>query len=129
MSDVFWEAQNDADDVEQSELHYRRPWWVTAGAVVNLLLLFAVVPIGILSLIPFFFLVYVYFAGVLVWASPVLVLLNSAIFWWSFRRKQAATTALAALGIAFVTVSFVVTAIWQPELVILGVSFPDSPEP
>ncbi|WP_458115298.1 hypothetical protein [Arthrobacter sp. D2-10] len=123
MSDVFWDAQEPDDVEEGSELRYKRPWWVTAGAVVNLLLLFAVVPAGFLALIPFFFLIYVFFAQILVWISPVLILLNIAVFWWSFRRKQAATTALAALGLAFVAVSFVVLMIWQSEIVILGVRF------
>jgi hypothetical protein len=123
MSNVFWAAQDEADHPEESELRYRRPLWVSLGAVVDLLLLFAIVPVGILSLIPFFFLIYIYLAQVLVWISPVLLLLNIALFWWSFRRKQAATTALAALGIAFVTVSFVVVGLWQAQVVILGISF------
>lgn len=123
MSDIFWKAQEQTDQPEVSEIRYKRPLWVTLGAVVDLLLLFAVVPVGILSMIPFFFLIYIYLAQVLVWISPVLLLLNIAIFWWSFRRKQAATTALAGLGIAFVTVSFVVVALWQAQIVILGISF------
>ncbi len=123
MSNVFWEAQEESDLPDESELRYKRPWWVTVGAVVDLLLLFAIVPVGILSLIPFFFLIYIYLAQVLVWISPVLLLLNAAVFWWSFRRKQAGTTALAALGIAFVTVSFVVVALWQAQVVILGIRF------
>jgi hypothetical protein len=121
VSDVFWEAQED-EEPEQSELTYRRPWWVTVGALVDLILLMIVVPVGILSLIPFVFLVYVFFAQVLVWISPVLILLNAFIFWWSFRRKQAATTALAALGIAFVTLAFVVVRLWQAPIVILGLT-------
>lgn len=122
MSDVFWDAQDPDDDIEEeSELRYRRPWWVTVGAVVDLLLLLAIVPAGILSLIPFFFLIYVYLAQVIVWISPALVLMNIAVFWWSFRRKQAATTALAALGLAFVAVSFVVLMLWQAQIVIFGV--------
>ena len=123
MSDVFWDAQEPDDADEESELRYKRPWWITVGAIVNLLLLFAVVPAGFLSLIPFFFLIYVYFAQILVWISPVLILLNIAVFWWSFRRKQAATTALAALGLAFVAVSFVVLMLWQAQIVILGMRF------
>lgn len=123
MSDVFWDAQDSDDEVEESELRYKRPWWVTVGAIVNLLLLFAVVPAGFLALIPFFFLIYVYFAQILVWISPVLFLLNVAVFWWSFRRKQAATTALAALGLAFVAVSFVVLMLWQSQIIILGMRF------
>ena len=123
MSDVFWDAQDSDDEVEESELRYKRPWWVTVGAIVNLLLLFAVVPAGFLALIPFFFLIYVYFAQILVWISPVLILLNIAVFWWSFRRKQAATTALAALGLAFVAVSFVVLMLWQSQIIILGMRF------
>lgn len=123
MSNVFWDAQDSDDDVEESELRYKRPLWVTFGAVVNLLLLFAVVPAGFLALIPFFFLIYVYFAQILVWISPLLTLLNIAVFWWSFRRKQAATTALAALGLAFVGVSFVVLMLWQAQIVILGIRF------
>ncbi|MFJ6278357.1 hypothetical protein SAMN04488693_103253 [Arthrobacter subterraneus] len=123
MSDVFWDAQDSDDEVEESELRYKRPWWVTVGAIVNLLLLFAVVPAGFLALIPFFFLIYVYFAQILVWISPVLILLNIAVFWWSFRRKQAATTALAALGLAFVAVSFVVLMLWQSQIIILGIRF------
>lgn len=123
MSDVFWDAQEPDDVEEESELRYKRPWWVTIGAIVNLLLLFAVVPAGFLALIPFFFLIYVFFAQILVWISPVLVLLNIAVFWWSFRRKQAATTALAALGLAFVAVSFVVLMLWQAQIVILGIRF------
>ncbi|MHA7191048.1 hypothetical protein ACX80N_12235 [Arthrobacter sp. MDT2-16] len=119
MSDVFWEAQ-EQEEPEASELAYRRPWWVTVGAVVDLILLLVVVPVGVLSLIPFVFLVYVYFAQLLVWISPVLLALNVAIFWWSFRRKQAATTALAGLGIAFVTLAFVVVRLWQAPIVILG---------
>ncbi|MGV0111265.1 MULTISPECIES: hypothetical protein [unclassified Arthrobacter] len=121
MSDVFWDAQ-DEEEPEPSELAYRRPWWVTLGAVVDLVLLLVVVPVGILSLIPFVFLVYVFFAQVLVWISPVLLILNALIFWWSFRRKQAATTALAALGIAFVTLAFVVVRLWQAPIVILGLT-------
>lgn len=121
MSDVFWDAQ-DEEEPEPSELTYRRPWWVTLGAVVDLVLLLVVVPVGILSLIPFVFLVYVFFAQVLVWISPVLLILNALIFWWSFRRKQAATTALAALGIAFVTLAFVVVRLWQAPIVILGLT-------
>ncbi|MEC5198057.1 hypothetical protein RCH21_000265 [Arthrobacter sp. PL16] len=121
MSDVFWEAQED-EEPEPSELTYRRPWWVTVGALVDLILLMIVVPVGILSLIPFVFLVYVFFAQVLVWISPILILLNASIFWWSFRRKQAATTALAALGIAFVTLAFVVVRLWQAPIVILGLT-------
>ena len=121
MSDVFWEAQEEAEP-EAPELAYRRPWWVTVGALVDLILLLVVVPVGILSLIPFVFLVYVYFAQLLVWISPVLLVLNVAIFWWSFRRKQAATTALAALGIAFVTLAFVVVRLWQAPIVILGLT-------
>jgi hypothetical protein len=123
MSDVFWDAQEPDDVEEESELKVKRPWWVTVGAIVNLLLLFAVVPAGFLALIPFFFLIYVYFAQILVWISPVLVLLNIAVFWWSFRRKQAATTALAALGLAFTAVSFVVLMLWQAQIVILGIPF------
>jgi hypothetical protein len=123
MSDVFWAAQDETDQPEVSEIRYKRPLWVSLGAAVDLLLLFAIVPVGILSLIPFFFLIYIYLAQVLVWISPVLLLLNIAVFWWSFRRKQAATTALAALGIAFVTVSFVVVALWQARIVILGIPF------
>ncbi len=123
MSNVFWDAQDDTDDDGESELRYRRPWWVSGGAVIDLLLLLAIVPVGILSLIPFFFLIYIYLAQVLVWVSPLLVGLNAAIFWWSFRRKQAATTALAALGLAFVAVSFVVLLLWQAQLVILGIPF------
>jgi hypothetical protein len=123
MSDVFWAAQDETDQPGVSEIRYRRPLWVSLGAVVDLLLLFAVVPVGILAMIPFFFLIYIYLAQLLVWISPVLLLLNIAIFWWSFRRKQAATTALAALGIAFVTVSFVVVALWQAQIVILGIRF------
>lgn len=121
MSDVFWDAQ-DEEEPEPSELTYRRPWWVTLGAVVDLVLLLVVVPVGILSLIPFVFLVYVFFAQVLVWISPVLLILNALIFWWSFTRKQAATTALAALGIAFVTLAFVVVRLWQAPIVILGLT-------
>jgi hypothetical protein len=121
VSDVFWEAQED-EEPEPSELTYRRPWWVTVGALVDLILLMIVVPVGILSLIPFVFLVYVFFAQVLVWISPILILLNASIFWWSFRRKQAATTALAALGIAFVTLAFVVVRLWQAPIVILGLT-------
>ena len=121
MSDIFWETQED-DGPEPSELTYRRPWWVTLGALVDLILLLVVVPVGVLSLIPFVFLVYVYFAQLLVWISPVLLVLNVAIFWWSFRRKQAATTALAALGIAFVTLAFVVVRLWQAPIVILGLT-------
>lgn len=120
MSDVFWDAQDD-DEPEPSELTFKRPWWVTIGAVVDLILLLVVVPVGILSLIPFVFLVYVFFAQLLVWISPVVLVLNIAIFWWSFRRKQAATTALAALGIAFVTLAFVVVGLWQSPVVILGI--------
>ncbi|MDQ0735493.1 hypothetical protein [Arthrobacter agilis] len=120
MSDVFWDAQEDEPEV--SELTYRRPWWVTVTALVDLVLLLVVVPVGILSLIPFVFLVYVFFAQVLVWISPVLLALNVAVFWWSFRRKQAATTALAALGIAFVTLSFVVVGLWQAPVVVLGLT-------
>jgi hypothetical protein len=123
MSDVFWDAQDD-DAPEPSELTYKRPWWVTIGAVVDLILLLVVVPVGILSLIPFVFLVYVFFAQLLVWISPVMLVLNIAIFWWSFRRKQAATTALAALGIAFVTLAFVVVGLWQSPVVILGIPLP-----
>jgi hypothetical protein len=123
MSDVFWDAQEPDDVEEESELKVKRPWWVTVGAIANLLLLFAVVPAGFLALIPFFFLIYVYFAQILVWISPVLVLLNIAVFWWSFRRKQAATTALAALGLAFTAVSFVVLMLWQAQIVILGIPF------
>ena len=122
MSDVFWEAQDEADQPEVSEIRTKRPLWVSFGAVVDLLLLFAVVPAGILAMIPFFFLIYIYLAQLLVWISPVLLLLNIAVFWWSFRRKQAATTALAALGIAFVTVSFVVVTLWQARIVILGIA-------
>ncbi|MUK02194.1 hypothetical protein GM708_09820 [Vibrio cholerae] len=122
MSDVFWEVQDDDEELEPSELTYRRPWWVTVGAVVDLVLLLIVVPVGILSLIPFVFLVYIYFAQVLVWVSPIMVLMNIAIFWWSFRRRQAATTALAALGIAFVTLAFVVVRLWQSPIVVLGVT-------
>ncbi|MHA7209617.1 hypothetical protein [Arthrobacter sp. MDT1-65] len=121
MSDVFWESQED-EEPEVSELRYRRPWWVTAGALLDLLLLLVVVPVGVLSLIPFVFLVYVFFAQVLVWVSPLLLLLNIAIFWWSFRRKQAATTALAALGIAFITLAFVVVRLWQAPVVVLGLT-------
>ena len=121
MSDVFWDAQ-DEQEPEPSELTYRRPWWVTLGAVVDLVLLLVVIPVGILSLIPFVFLIYVFFAQVLVWISPVLLALNIAIFWWSFRRKQAATTALAALGIAFVTLAFVIVRLWQSPVVILGIT-------
>lgn len=121
MSDVFWDAQ-DEEEPEPSELTSRRPWWVTLGAVVDLVLLLVVVPVGILSLIPFVFLVYVFFAQVLVWISPVLLILNALIFWWSFTRKQAATTALAALGIAFVTLAFVVVRLWQAPIVILGLT-------
>lgn len=121
MSDVFWESQED-EEPEVSELRYRRPWWVTAVALLDLLLLLVVVPVGVLSLIPFVFLVYVFFAQVLVWVSPVLLLLNIAVFWWSFRRKQAATTALAALGIAFVTLAFVVVRLWQAPVVVLGLT-------
>jgi hypothetical protein len=121
VSDVFWDAQ-DEEEPEPSELTYRRPWWVTLGAVVDLVLLLVVVPVGILSLIPFVFLVYVFFAQVLVWISPVLLVLNALIFWWSFTRKQAATTALAALGIAFVTLAFVVVRLWQAPIVILGLT-------
>ncbi|MEG9248778.1 hypothetical protein V6S67_11870 [Arthrobacter sp. Soc17.1.1.1] len=124
MSDVFWEAQED-EEPEVSELAYRRPWWVTGGALVDLIILLAVVPVGILSLIPFVFLVYVFFAQLLVWISPVLLVLNIAIFWWSFRRKQAATTALAALGIAFVTLAFVVVRLWQSPVVVLGLTLAD----
>ncbi|MHA7278865.1 hypothetical protein ACX80H_03835 [Arthrobacter sp. MDT2-2] len=120
MSDVFWEAQEHDDEPEPSELTYRRPWWVTLGALIDLVLLMVVVPVGILSLIPFVFLVYVFFAQALVWISPVLLLLNAAIFWWSFRRRQAGTTALAALGIAFVTLAFVVVRLWQSPVVVLG---------
>lgn len=123
MSDVFWDAQDPDEDVEESELKYKRPWWVTAGAIINLLLLFAIVPAGFLALIPFFFLIYVYFAQIIVWVSPAIVLLNVAVFWWSFRRKQAATTALAALGLAFVAVSFVVLMLWQSQIVIFGIGF------
>ncbi len=123
MSDVFWEAQEPTDDVEESELKYKRPWWVTVGAIVNLLLLFAMVPAGILALIPFLFLIYVYFAQIIIWISPLLVVLDVAMFWWSFRRKQAATTALAALGLAFVAVSFVVLLLWQSEIIVLGIRF------
>jgi hypothetical protein len=122
VSDVFWEVQDDDEELEPSELTYRRPWWVTVGAVVDLVLLLIVVPVGILSLIPFVFLVYIYFAQVLVWISPIMVLMNIAIFWWSFRRRQAATTALAALGIAFVTLAFVVVRLWQSPIVVLGVT-------
>lgn len=123
MSDVFWDAQDPDEDVEESELKYKRPWWITAGAIINLLLLFAIVPAGFLALIPFFFLIYVYFAQIIVWVSPAIVLLNVAVFWWSFRRKQAATTALAALGLAFVAVSFVVLMLWQSQIVIFGIGF------
>lgn len=125
MSDVFWDAQ-DADgdgDAEVSELRYRRPWWVTAVALVDLLLLLAIVPVGIFALIPFFFLIYLYLAQLIIWASPLLVLMNIAVFWWSFRRKQAATTALAAVGLAFVAVSFVVVTLWQSQIVIFGIGF------
>ncbi|WP_323958824.1 hypothetical protein GC088_09700 [Arthrobacter sp. JZ12] len=123
MSDVFWDAQEPDDVEEESELKYKRPWWVTVGAVVNLLLLFAVIPAGFLALIPFFFLIYVYFAQMVVWISPALIVLNAAVFWWSFRRKQAATTALAALGLAIVAVSFVVLMLWQAQIVIFGIGF------
>jgi hypothetical protein len=119
VSDVFWEAQEDDDE---PELTYRRPWWVTVGAVIDLILLLIVVPAGILSLIPFVFLVYIFFAQILVWISPVMVILNAAIFWWSFRRRQAGTTALAVLGIAFVTLAFVVIRLWQSPVVVLGVT-------
>jgi len=122
VSDVSWEAQEDVDEPEQSELTYKRPWWVTIGAVVDLILLLIVVPVGILSLIPFVFLVYVFFAQVLVWISPALLVLNIVIFWWSFRRKQAAVTALAALGIAFVTLAFVVVNLCQAPIVVLGIT-------
>jgi hypothetical protein len=121
VSDVFWEAQQE-DEPEQSELSYKRPLWVTLGAVVDLVLLLAVVPAGVLSLIPFVFLVYIFLAQVLVWVSPFLILMNVAIFWWSFRHRQAATTALAALGLAFVTIAFVVVNLWQLPVVILGVT-------
>jgi hypothetical protein len=120
VSGVFWEAQERDHDSEPSELTYGRPWWVTVGVLIDLLLLMVVVPVGILSLIPFVFLVYVYFAQVLVWISPVLLLWNTAVFWWSFRRKQAASTALAALGIAFVVLSLVVVRLWQSPVVVLG---------
>ncbi|GAB3532746.1 hypothetical protein GCM10027403_05600 [Arthrobacter tecti] len=123
MSDVFWEAQDSDETEEESELKYKRPWWVTVAALIDLLILFAIVPAGILALIPFFFLIYVYLAQVLVWVSPLLVLMNIILFGWSFRRKQAATTALAALGLAFVAVSFVVLMLWQAQIVILGFNF------
>lgn len=122
MSDVFWEAQKPVDDPDQSELRYRRPWWVTVVALVDLLLLFAIVPVGIFALIPFFFLIYLYLAQLIIWVAPLLVLMNAVVFWWSFKRKQAATTALAAVGLAFVAVSFVVVTLWQSPIVIFGVT-------
>lgn len=122
MSDVFWEAQEPVDDPDQSELRYRRPWWVTVVALVDLLLLFAIVPVGIFALIPFFFLIYLYLAQLIIWVAPLLVLMNAVVFWWSFKRKQAATTALAAVGLAFVAVSFVVVTLWQSPIVIFGVT-------
>lgn len=122
MSDVFWDAQEDDGEPEPSELTFRRPWWVTFGAVVNLVVLLVVVPVGVLSLIPFVFLVYVFFAQVLVWISPVMLLMNAVILWWSIRRRQAATTALAAVGIAFVTLAFVVVNLWQSPVVVLGIT-------
>jgi hypothetical protein len=122
VSDVFWEAQDD-DRHEEPEAVHRRPWWVVAGTVVNAVMLFAVIPAGILALIPFFFLIYVYFAQVIVWVSPLLVVLDAAVFWWGFTRKRAASTALAAVGLAVVAVSFVVLMLWQAQIVILGIPF------
>lgn len=122
MSDVFWDAQEPVEDPDESELRYRRPWWVTVVALIDLLLLLAIVPVGIFALIPFFFLIYLYLAQLIIWVAPLLVLMNVVVFWWSFKRKQAATTALAAVGIAFVVVSFVVVSLWQSPIVIFGVT-------
>ncbi|MBG6181350.1 hypothetical protein [Arthrobacter sp. CAN_A1] len=123
MSDVFWDAQDPREEEpEESELRYRRPWWVTVVALIDLLLLLAIVPVGIFALIPFFFLIYLYLAQLIIWVAPLLVLMNVLVFWWSFKRKQAATTALAALGLAFVAVSFVVVTLWQSPIVMFGVT-------
>lgn len=122
MSDVFWDAQELVEESDDSELRYRRPWWVTVVALIDLLLLLAIVPVGIFALIPFFFLIYLYLAQLIIWVAPLLVLMNVVVFWWSFKRKQAATTALAAVGLAFVAVSFVVVSLWQSPIVIFGVT-------
>lgn len=123
MSDVFWDAQDGQERSGEPTVKQRRPWWVTAGAIVDLLLLCAIVPLGILALIPFFFQVYVYLAQVISWVSPLLVVLNIAVLWWSFRHKRVAITALAALGLAFVAVSFVVLILSQVPIVIFGIPF------
>ncbi|MHA7274973.1 hypothetical protein ACX80O_00365 [Arthrobacter sp. Hz1] len=122
MTDVFWDAQDPREDTEELELRYRRPWWVTVVALVDLLILLAIVPVGIFALIPFFFLIYLYLAQVIIWVAPLLVLMNLVVFWWSFTRKQAATTALAAVGLAFVAVSFVVVTLWQSPIVMFGIT-------
>ncbi|MHA7292919.1 hypothetical protein [Arthrobacter sp. HLT1-21] len=122
MTDVFWDAQDPREDTEELELRYRRPWWVTVVALVDLLILLAIVPVGIFALIPFFFLIYLYLAQVIIWVAPLLVLMNMVVFWWSFTRKQAATTALAAVGLAFVAVSFVVVTLWQSPIVMFGIT-------
>lgn len=120
MTEIFWDEQSEP---EEEEVRYRRPWWVIATAVIDWIILLAVLPAALMVLVPFFFLFYVMLAGWLVFVSPVLVAINALMFVWGLRRKQAGTVTLAIVGIFVTLASFLIVLAWQAQIVILGIGF------
>lgn len=118
MSGTFWAAQPERAE----ETGARTPVWAWLVTALDLLILLAVIPVVILVVVPFFVVFYLYLASLLVWASPVLVAGNIALFAWSFRRKAAAKTALSILSVLFVVLSWVLLVLWNAPLVVLGIS-------
>ena len=119
MSGTFWDAQ--AETAEETAV--RKPAWAWMVAVVDLIIVLAVVPVVILVVVPFFAVYYLYLAHLLVWAAPLLVGANVALFLWAFRRKAAGMTALGILTVFFVAVSWVLLLVWQAPVTVLGFTF------
>ncbi|MDK1327211.1 hypothetical protein [Arthrobacter sp. zg-Y1143] len=119
MSGTFWEAQEETAE----EASARKPVWAWAVAVIDLLIVLAIVPVVILVVVPFFAVYYLYLAHLLVWAAPALVLANVALFLWAFRRKAAGMTALSILSVFFVALSWVLLIVWRAPVVVFGITF------
>ena len=121
MSGTFWETQ--AEEPLSGEKQ-RAPAWAWAVTVINLLIVLAVMPVVILVVVPFFFVYYLYLASLLVWAAPVLILANAALFAWALRHRAPGKTALSILSLFFVVVSWAVLKLWEMPVIVLGVQLP-----
>ncbi|GAA1352230.1 hypothetical protein GCM10009595_14780 [Falsarthrobacter nasiphocae] len=133
LSDAFaWDGPEGAfDDEFGEEAHAdgapvgRRPLWVTASVIVNVLIFVALLPFMMVLLFPPFAVYFVELARIIVWISPLLLVGDALALAWGFPRKRPVVTGFSLLGLVFVAVSFAITlyAAGGQPVTVLGIPF------